>query len=230
MVVAEFVRDLGVDLVKATSGCAAWILASRSAIFSSTVTSRVLGAGDAEGDDRLVEKSCEVPARRRRRSPSRARRAALFARRNAIGSAASRRCWRAGERADRCSWPATSPRPPPRSTLSAHLLVDRRGGDAEREQFFRIERDADLGVDAAIAGDLADAAEALQVARDGVVDEPGELLDRHARRGRIGDDRQALDIDAVDDGSSMVRGRSARILEIWSFTSLSARSMSTEPT
>ena len=31
-------------------------------------------------------------------------------------------------------------------------------------------------------------------------------------------------------GSSMVRGRSARIFAIWSFTSLSARSMSTEPT
>ena len=31
-------------------------------------------------------------------------------------------------------------------------------------------------------------------------------------------------------GSSIVRGRSARILAIWSFTSLSARSMSTEPT
>ena len=31
-------------------------------------------------------------------------------------------------------------------------------------------------------------------------------------------------------GSSMVRGRSLRILAIWSFTSLSARSMSTEPT
>src|SRR5271156_5860094 len=31
-------------------------------------------------------------------------------------------------------------------------------------------------------------------------------------------------------GSSMVRGRSLRILAIWSFTSLSARSTSTEPT
>ena len=31
-------------------------------------------------------------------------------------------------------------------------------------------------------------------------------------------------------GSSIVRGRSVRILAIWSFTSLSARSTSTEPT
>ena len=57
------------------------------------------------------------------------------------------------------------------------------GGDAEREQLLGIERNADFAIDAAEARDLADAVDALQLARDRVVDEPGKLLGRHARRG-----------------------------------------------
>ena len=84
--------------------------------------------------------------------------------------------------------------------VGAHLLVDGRRGDAEREQLFGIERDADFAVDAAEPLDLADAADALQIARDRIVDEPGQLLDRKpGRRGGVGDDRQALDVDAADD-------------------------------
>ena len=63
-----------------------------------------------------------------------------------------------------------------------------------------IELDADLAIDAAVALDAADALRRLQLALDDVVDVPGELLERHARRGgRIGQDRLALDVDALDD-------------------------------
>ena len=42
--------------------------------------------------------------------------------------------------------------------------------------------------------------DALQIAGDRIVDEPGQLLDRKPRRrSRVSDDRQALDIDAADD-------------------------------
>ena len=100
-----------------------------------------------------------------------------------------------------CSWPPTSPRPPPRSTLVARTWrVDLGGGDAERQQPVGIEQDADLAIDAAVALDAADALQALQLALDDVVDMPGELLERHARRGgREREDRLALDVDALDD-------------------------------
>src|SRR5262249_11353740 len=82
----------------------------------------------------------------------------------------------------------------------SQLLVDVAGGDAEREQPVGIERDADLAVDAADALDLRYAFHSLQGAHHHIVDEPGELLRRHARRpGAVGDDRQALDLDAGDD-------------------------------
>ena len=82
----------------------------------------------------------------------------------------------------------------------AHLVVDLGRGDAEGEQPVGIELDADLAVDAAVALDAADALEALQLALDHVVDVPRQLLERHARRGgREGEDRLALDVDALDD-------------------------------
>ena len=108
---------------------------------------------------------------------------------------------RAGERADRLLLARDLAASAAEiDVVGAHLLVDGRRGDAERQQLLRIERDADFAIDAAEALDLADAADALQIARDRIVDEPGQLLDRKpGRRGRVGDDRQALDIDAADD-------------------------------
>ena len=100
--------------------------------------------------------------------------------------------------------------------VGAHLLVDGRRGDAERQQLFRIERDADFAIDAAEPLDLADAVDALQIARDRIVDEPGQLLDREPRRrGGVGDDRQALDIDAADD--RLVDGARQIGSESWRF-------------
>jgi hypothetical protein len=73
-------------------------------------------------------------------------------------------------------------------------------GDAVGEQALRVERDADLAVDAADALDLRYALHALQGAHNGIVDEPRELLRGHARRARrVGDDRQPLHLDARDD-------------------------------
>ena len=107
----------------------------------------------------------------------------------------------AGERADRLLLARDLAAPAGEiDVVGPQLLVDRRRGDAERQQPVGIERDADLAVDAADARHCADALHALQRARHGVVDEPGQLLGRHARRrGRVGDDRQAFDVDAVDD-------------------------------
>ncbi len=84
--------------------------------------------------------------------------------------------------------------------VGPHLFVDRRRGDAERQQLLRIERDANLALDAAEALHFADPADALQVARHQIVDEPRQLLDRHARGGGgVGNDRQSLDVDPADD-------------------------------
>ena len=107
----------------------------------------------------------------------------------------------AGERADRLLAPADLAAAAGQVDVGgAQLPVDVAGGDAEGEQPVGIERDADLAVDAADALDLRHALHALQGAHDRVVDEPGELLRRHARRAcRVGDDRQALDLDARDD-------------------------------
>ena len=70
----------------------------------------------------------------------------------------------------------------------------------KRQQAVGIEQNADLAVDAAVALDAADALQALQLALDDVVDVPGQLLERHARRGGgEGEDRLALDVDALDD-------------------------------
>ena len=73
------------------------------------------------------------------------------------------------------------------------------GGQARGLQPVGIERDENLALDAADALDLGDVAHALQRAFDDVVDEVGQLLRRLAGRNRrIGDDRQADDVDALD--------------------------------
>jgi hypothetical protein len=160
-------------------------------------------AGHAEGDDRLVEQAGE---------------SARFGR--AVGDgpklveADPAPAWqsdrqrgqifqfsRASERTDRlfltCKFATAAAEI---DIVGPHLLVDGRRGDAERQQLLRIERDADLAIDAAEALDLADAMDALQIARDRVVDQPRQLLDRKPRRGGcVGDDRQTFDIDATDD-------------------------------
>ena len=88
----------------------------------------------------------------------------------------------------------------------AQRAVDVAGGDAERVQPVGIELDLDLARHAAIAVDAGDALQALQLADDRVVDEPGQFLERHGRRrDGIGHDRLALDVDAVDD--RLVGGR-----------------------
>ena len=88
----------------------------------------------------------------------------------------------------------------------AQRAVDVGGGDAERVQPVGIELDLDLARHAAVAVDARDALQALQLADDRVVDEPGQFLDRHGRRGdRVGQDRLAFDVDAVDD--RLVGGR-----------------------
>ncbi len=82
---------------------------------------------------------------------------------------------------------------------AAQALADIDRGQAHCLQTVRIERDEDFALDAADALDLGDAAHALQRALDHVVDEIRELLRRLAGRDRgIGDDRQADDVDALD--------------------------------
>ena len=105
----------------------------------------------------------------------------------------------AGERADRLLAPADLAAAAGQVDVGGpQLPVDVAGGDAEGEQAVGIERDADLALDAADALDLRDALHALQRAHDGVVDEPRQLLGRHGRRARrVGDDRQALDLEAL---------------------------------
>ena len=83
----------------------------------------------------------------------------------------------------------------------AKLLVHLRGGNAEREQAVRLQRDADLALHATDAIDLGHAGDGEQRLGDGVGNEPRELFGAHARRGdRVGQDGAAGDLDAVDDG------------------------------
>ena len=82
---------------------------------------------------------------------------------------------------------------------AAQDLADIDGGQPRGLQPVGIERDQNLALDTADALDLGDAAHALQRAFDDVVDEIGQLLRRLAGRDRgIGDDRQADDVDALD--------------------------------
>ncbi len=80
------------------------------------------------------------------------------------------------------------------------LMVDFPCRDAEREEPLGIERNANLALHPADSRNLGDPAHTLKLASHRVVDEPGQLLQRHRRRGRgIRHDRQALDIEALDD-------------------------------
>ena len=171
MIVAEFVVDLGVDLGEGHLGMRGLDLL-RAACAISCVdrhVARALGAGDAEGDDRLVEEPGEgarlgraVDDRPEFVEPHLASAGQRDRQRREIGDAA-----RAGERADRLLLAGDLAAAAAEiDIVGAHLLVDRRRGDAERQQLLRIERDADLAVDAAEALDLADAVHALQFARD----------------------------------------------------------------
>ncbi len=73
-----------------------------------------------------------------------------------------------------------------------------RGG-IERQHARRVEFDAHLATGTADAGHRADALHAQHAPRDSVVDEPGERLVVHARRGnRVGEDRRAGQIHARD--------------------------------
>ena len=79
----------------------------------------------------------------------------------------------------------------------AQRAVDVAGRDAERGQPVGIDLDLDLARHAAIAVDAGDALQALQLADHRVVDEPGQLLERHGRRGDgVGQDRLSFDVDA----------------------------------
>jgi hypothetical protein len=72
----------------------------------------------------------------------------------------------------------------------AKLLIDLAGGDALRLHPDRIELDSYLAADSAGPADDGDAFDAHQIAIDGVVDEPAQLLDGHRRAfGRHVDDR-----------------------------------------
>ena len=82
----------------------------------------------------------------------------------------------------------------------ADLAVHLRGRDAVSQKLFGIEIDADLAIDAAIAFDTPDALRRLQTSLDDIIDVPRELFERHAWRcGRIGQDRLAFDVDALDN-------------------------------
>src|SRR4029079_3865461 len=88
---------------------------------------------------------------------------------------------------------------------AAQYLADVDGRQPCRLQAIGIERYQDFALDTADALDLGDAAYALQRAFDDVVDEVRQLLGRFAGRDRgIGDDRQADDVDALDQGFSDV--------------------------
>src|SRR5271165_1357265 len=203
-VVAELVVDLRVDLGEGHLGVLGGNF--REPLLDQLIdghVARALGPLDAEGDNRLVKEAGEgarlggavdnrpefvepdfAPARQRDRQ------------RREIGDAA-----RARKRSDRLFLAGDLAAAAAEiDIVGAYLLIDGGRGDAERQQLFRIEGDADLSVDAAGALDLADATNALQVARDRIVDEPRQLLDAEARRrSGVSDDRQALDVDAVDD-------------------------------
>ena len=203
-IIAEFVVDLGVDLGEGDARMGG--LNCRKPLGDRLIdchVARAFGAGDAECDDRLVEEAGEgarlgraVDDRSEFVEPDLASARQRDRQRREIGDA-----MRARERADRLLLaPNLAPSAAEIDVVGADLFVDGRRRDAERQQLFRIERNADFAIHAAKSLDLADAVNALQIARHRIVDQPRELLDAHSRRrSRIRDDRQALDIDAAHD-------------------------------
>ncbi len=82
---------------------------------------------------------------------------------------------------------------------AAQGVVDLGRGEAEAVQLVWIDDDVDFAVHAADALDLGHPVLRLQGARDGVVDEPGQADVRHRRpRDRVGQDRFAIDVGALD--------------------------------
>ena len=204
MIIAELAVDLGVDLGEGHLRMLGLdVLKPLLDQLIDCHVARTLGAGDAESDDRLVEQAGEgarlgraVGHRPELVEPDLAPARQSDRQRREIFELS-----RARERADRLLLARELAAPAAEiDVVGAHLLVDGRRGDAQRQQLLGVERDPDLAVDAAEPLDLADAADALQIARDRIVDEPGQLLDRKpGRRGGVSDDRQALDVDAADD-------------------------------
>ena len=184
-------RMLGVDLFE---------------LFGDEVVDRdvavALGAHDAEGDDRLV-----VEAREGALLGGGVRHRAEFiephlapARQRDRQRGEVRDLMRPRERADRLLLARHLPAAAAKiDVVGLHLRVHRRRRHAEGKQLLRIQSDPDFAVDAAGARHRADAFDRLQFARHRVVDEPRQLLRRQAgRRGGVGDERQAFDVDAVD--------------------------------
>jgi hypothetical protein len=81
------------------------------------------------------------------------------------------------------------------------LAVDVAGRDAEGEKPVGVQGDADLARHAADALRLGDALHAQQRAGERVVHEPGQLLGRERGSARrVGQYRQAFDVEPLDDG------------------------------
>ena len=133
----------------------------------------------------------------------------------------------AGQRADRLIVLADFGPPAGEIDIgAAQAVADIDGGKASRLQAVGIERDQISRSTPPMRSTWATFAHALQRAFDDVVDEVGQLLRRLAGRNRrIGDDRQADDIDALINGSLTFCGRLARTRVTASLTSFKARSV-----
>ena len=76
--------------------------------------------------------------------------------------------------------------------------VDVRGGDAKRRHPNRIQRHVDFAVDAANAVDLPNALDRLQLARNPIVNEPGQVGRRHRwMRDRKRHERAAREVERL---------------------------------
>ena len=88
--------------------------------------------------------------------------------------------------------------------LSRHI----GSGEPQRLQPGEIQRNANLAVDTADAGDRSDAGHRQKRARQLIVDEPAERLGIHsAGTDRIRQHRLAGDIELLDDGFAQSRGQ-----------------------
>jgi hypothetical protein len=88
------------------------------------------------------------------------------------------------------------------------LVVDLVGGNAVREHARGIEFDADFAIDAAHALHLRNPRHGQQFALQIVVDEPGNILGRHALAfDRVIADRLGRSLDARDDRFGDVGGQ-----------------------
>ena len=208
--------------------------AAISAILSATAVgddgvARALRARDGEGDDGLSvelgeERGSSIPSRHL----ARAGRAAPCARRE--GRSSSRRAPRPNACRQACGSPARgppiSPRPPARSTFVARTWrltspavtpkASRRSGSSAM-RISRVTPPMRLTSETPFTpwSTRTTVSSTNHDSSSGVI---------AGRARRVGDDRQALDLERVVTGSSIVRGRSVRMREIASLTSFSARS------